>query len=59
MLAPRIGKWLAPSGRIFLEIGVGQEGAVRGILEAAKLTVLSVFADLSGVPRCVTAANMA
>lgn len=57
-LAPRIGKWLAPGGRIFLEIGVGQEAAVRGILEAGNLKVLSVFTDLAGVPRCVAAANI-
>jgi release factor glutamine methyltransferase len=58
-LAPRIGKWLAPGGRAFLEIGVGQEAAVRAIVEAANLTVLSVFTDLAGVARCVAAANIA
>jgi release factor glutamine methyltransferase len=58
-LAPRIGKGLATGGRVFLEIGEGQEAAVRAILEAAHLTVLQVFADLAGVPRCVAAANIA
>jgi release factor glutamine methyltransferase len=57
-LAPRIGKSLAPSGRVFLEIAVGQEAAIRAILRSANLTVLSVFADLAGVPRCVAAANI-
>lgn len=58
-LAPRIGKGLAAGGRVFLEIGEGQDATLRAILEAADLTVLSVFADLAGVPRCVAAANMA
>jgi release factor glutamine methyltransferase len=58
-LAPRISRWLAPGGRAFFEIGAGQEAAVRAILEAGNLTVPSVFADLSGHPRCVAAANMA
>ncbi|HLJ52219.1 MAG TPA: peptide chain release factor N(5)-glutamine methyltransferase [Rhizomicrobium sp.] len=58
-LAPRIGKWLAPGGRAYLEIGAGQEGAVRRILESSNLTVQSVFADLAGTTRCVAAANIA
>ena len=57
-LSPRIGKWLKPGARAFLEFGVGQEAAVCAVLKAANLTVLSVFADLAGVPRCVSAANM-
>jgi release factor glutamine methyltransferase len=57
-LAPRIGKWLASRGCAFLEIGRGGEAAVRRILEAAGLTVLSVSPDLAGIPRCVTVANM-
>jgi len=59
VLAPRIGKGLARGGRAYLEIGSGQEVAVRRILEANKLTVLSVSPDLAGIPRCVTAANIA
>jgi release factor glutamine methyltransferase len=58
-LAPRISKLLATGGRAFLEIGAGQEAEVRGLLTGTGMTVLSVSADLAGVPRCVTAANMA
>jgi release factor glutamine methyltransferase len=57
-LAPRIGKLLATGGRAFLEIGAGQEAAVRGVLIASGVTVLSASADLAGAPRCVAAANM-
>jgi release factor glutamine methyltransferase len=52
-LAPRIGRLLAPRGQAFLEIGVGQAGAVRPILEAARLKVARIVPDLAGIPRCV------
>jgi release factor glutamine methyltransferase len=55
-LAPLIAARLAPSGRAFLEIGMGQELSVPAILAASGLETLRVQPDLSGIPRCVIAA---
>ena len=47
---------LAPGGRIFLEIGAGQGGAVMNIAAAAGLRIQDRHADLSGIERCLVLA---
>jgi len=54
-LAPVAVAWLGPRGRLLLEIGAGQEAAVREILGSAGLRVEEVRPDLRGVPRAVRA----
>ena len=44
---------LAPGGWLLTEVGVGQAGAVRGLLERAGLADVAVRDDLAGVPRIV------
>ncbi|HEY5338082.1 MAG TPA: peptide chain release factor N(5)-glutamine methyltransferase [Rhizomicrobium sp.] len=56
-LAPLLAKRLKPGGKAFLEIGLGQEGKVPSILNAAGLETLRVAPDLAGIPRCVVAAH--
>ncbi len=46
---------LRPGGRVLLEIGAGQERAVRGLLEQSGLTEIVAYADLAGVARVVSA----
>jgi release factor glutamine methyltransferase len=52
-LSPRIGGLLAPAGRAFVEVGAGQAGVVRQILEAGHLKVVSKVHDLAGIMRCI------
>lgn len=52
LLAPRLGRRLAPGGIACLEIGAGQEGAVRALFEAEGFTVES-RTDLNGIVRCL------
>jgi release factor glutamine methyltransferase len=47
---------LKPSGWLILELGVGQERPVRGLLRTAGLTVKKVVADLAGIARAMVAA---
>ncbi len=54
-LAPQIARLLAPGGVAVLEVGMGQAGAVAGLLAAAGLTLGGVRRDLGGVERCVVA----
>jgi release factor glutamine methyltransferase len=49
---------LAPGGRLFVELGAGQEAAVRALFTKGGLTVGSVRKDLAGIPR-VLGANLA
>lgn len=44
---------LAPSGRLFLEVGAGQEKSVEDLCAGHGLTVMGTARDLAGVPRCV------
>ena len=46
---------LVPGGWLLVEIGAGQEGAVRGRLEAAGLVDTAVRVDLAGIVRVVGA----
>lgn len=49
---------LRSTGRLILELGIGQEGTVGGLLSAAGLTVKKVVADLAGIPRATVAARV-
>ena len=42
---------LAPGGWLLLEHGLGQHGAVRGLLHAAGLEEVETWPDLAGIPR--------
>ena len=55
-LAPIIAARLAPGGRAFLEIGMGQEQKVPKVLAASGLETIRIAPDLTGIPRCVIAA---
>jgi release factor glutamine methyltransferase len=44
---------LAPDGRVILEVGYGQEDAIREIAEAKRYEVESFLPDLAGIPRVV------
>jgi release factor glutamine methyltransferase len=46
---------LAPGGRLIVELGAGQEPAVRALFTQAGLTVTGVRNDLSGIPRALSA----
>lgn len=46
---------LGPGGRLIVELGVGQEAAVRALFTKAGLTVAAVRNDLAGIPRALSA----
>lgn len=46
---------LAPGGRLIVELGAGQEPAVRAMFTEAGLTVTGVRNDLAGIPRALVA----
>ncbi len=46
---------LAPDGRLIVELGIGQEPAVRALFTNAGLKVGSVRDDLAGIPRALSA----
>ena len=46
---------LNPGGRLVVELGIGQELAVRGLIDAAGLRPEVVRPDLGGVPRALLA----
>lgn len=50
--APRL---LADGGRLIVELGVGQEPAVRKVLTAAGLAPGTAYKDLAGIPRALDA----
>ena len=50
--APRL---LAPGGRLIVELGVGQETAVRALFTAAGLAVNEARKDLAGIARALSA----
>ncbi|MDR2390959.1 MAG: peptide chain release factor N(5)-glutamine methyltransferase [Planctomycetota bacterium] len=47
-------QWLAPGGRIFLEVGAGQAAAVTGFLRNAGYIESAVVRDYGGMERVVT-----
>ncbi|HEY1709682.1 MAG TPA: peptide chain release factor N(5)-glutamine methyltransferase [Rhizomicrobium sp.] len=58
-LAPAIAAHLKPSGRAFVELGIGQADAVSGIFAESGLETIRVVPDLSGIARCLVAAKAA
>jgi release factor glutamine methyltransferase len=46
---------LAPGGRLIVELGAGQEAAVRALFTNAGLTVAAARDDLAGIPRALSA----
>ena len=46
---------LQPSGRLIMELGIGQEDPVRALTVAAGLEVTAVRPDLAGIPRALVA----
>jgi release factor glutamine methyltransferase len=53
VLMPEMAKLLSTQGRIFVEIGDGQEADVTALADAAGFSAAGVFADLSGTQRCL------
>ena len=46
---------LAPGGRLIVELGMGQEPAVRALFTTAGLIVAAARDDLAGIPRALSA----
>jgi release factor glutamine methyltransferase len=57
-LVPLAAQHLLPGGRLLIEVGAGQSGAVENVLEQAGFDASTVHtrADLAGTPRVVTGA---
>lgn len=53
VLAPQLARLLAPSGRVFMEVGQGQASPVIGILRQHGLRPDGVINDLAGIGRCI------
>jgi release factor glutamine methyltransferase len=54
-LAQQAGPLLAAKGRLFVELGIGQESSVSAIFTCAGLKVSPARTDLAGIPRALTA----
>lgn len=54
-LVPAAARTLRPGGHLVMEIGAGQAGEVRRLVEAAGLACLRIVPDLQGIPRVVVA----
>ena len=54
-IAARAAALLAPGGRLIVELGIGQEGAVRDLFTKSGMSVGAARADLAGVPRALSA----
>jgi len=54
-IARLLPKLLTKQGKVFLEIGYGQAGAVKGVLAGEGFSVLQIVPDLAGHSRCVVA----
>ena len=52
-LAPRAGRWLAPGGRLFCEIGEDQAEAAVALFTAAGLVEVVVHPDLADRQRII------
>lgn len=55
VIAAQARQFLAPGGRLFVEIGAGQEPGVRAIFVDSGLTVGIARKDLAGIPRVLGA----
>jgi release factor glutamine methyltransferase len=54
-IAAQARRLLAPGGTLIVELGVGQEQAVRALFTKAGLTIAAARADLAGMPRALAA----
>lgn len=54
-IAAEARRLLAPGGRLMVELGAGQEPAVRALFSNAGLTVGAAHKDLAGIPRALGA----
>jgi len=54
-IAAEARRLLAPGGNLIVELGVGQEPAVRALFTKAGLTVAAARDDLAGIPRALGA----
>jgi len=54
-IAAQAHRLLAPGGRLIVELGAGQEAAVRALFTKAGLTVAAACDDLAGIPRALSA----
>jgi release factor glutamine methyltransferase len=54
-IAAQSQRLLAPGGRLIVELGAGQEAAVRSLFAASGLGVNLARADLAGIPRALGA----
>lgn len=53
-IARETRRLLAPDGRLIVELGAGQEQAVRALFNDAGLTSIAARRDLAGIPRALT-----
>ncbi len=56
-IAPAAHRLLAPAGHLIVELGAGQEPAVRVLFTNTGLTVGAARKDLGGIPRAIIATN--
>jgi release factor glutamine methyltransferase len=54
-IAAQAHRLLTPGGRLIVELGAGQEAAVRALFTKAGLTVAAARDDLAGIPRALSA----
>ncbi|MGH6663921.1 MAG: peptide chain release factor N(5)-glutamine methyltransferase [Pseudolabrys sp.] len=54
-IAAQMRPLLAQGGRLVVELGAGQEGAVRALFTKAGFNIASVKDDLAGIPRALSA----
>ncbi len=54
-IAAQAGRLLTPGGRLIMELGAGQEAAVRALFTKAGFAVAAARADLAGIPRVLNA----
>ena len=54
-IAAQARSLLAPGGKLIVELGAGQEAAVRALFTKAGLAAAAVLNDLAGIPRALTA----
>ncbi len=59
ILVPEAQRLLVPGGYAFFEVGAGQAGDVVALCQDEPATDIKIYADLSGVQRCVAARFMA
>ncbi len=54
-IVARAGEFLERGGYLLLEVGWGQEAAVRSLLDDTPMSCVEVVADLAGIPRVIVA----